>query len=133
MKTVIPVYSITMGVAMIAMWSFYWITGAIPDMLTKSWEITMHLTAEFTTAALLIISGTGLLLGALWAHRTNVFASGMLVYTLIQSPGYYLQRNALIFVAMLAVCFVLTVALSPAFKPVSRRVLVKVPEQAIGD
>jgi hypothetical protein len=133
MKTVIPVYSITMGVAMIAMWSFFWVTGAIPDMLTKPWEITMHLTAEFTTAALLIISGTGLLLGALWAQRVNVFASGMLVYTLIQSPGYYLQRNALIFVAMLAVCFVLTVALSPAFRPVPRRILVKVAEQPMPD
>ncbi len=123
MRTVVSVYSITMGVAMIVMWSFFWATGAIPDMLTKPWEITMHLTAEFTTAALLIISGIGMLVGLLWAQRVNVFASGMLVYTLIQSPGYYLQRNALIFVVMCAVSFVLTISLSPAFKPVPKKVL----------
>jgi hypothetical protein len=125
MRTVVPVYSITMGIAMIAMWSFFWATGAIPEMMTKPWEITMHLTAEFTTAALLIISGIGMLAGMLWAQRVNVFASGMLVYTLIQSPGYYLQRNSLIFVVMCAVSFVLTVSLSPAFKPVPRKVLLQ--------
>lgn len=125
MKTVVSVYSITMGVAMIVMWSFYWATGAIPDMLTRPWEIAMHLTAEFTTAALLIASGIGLYRGALWAQRVNLFATGMLAYTLIQSPGYYLQKNAMIFVLMLAVCFLITVTLSPAFRPVPRRVLVE--------
>lgn len=134
MKIVVSVYSITMGLAMIAMWSFYWLTGAIPEILTRPWEIAMHLTAEFTTAALLIVSGIGLYAGALWAQRVNLFATGMLAYTLIQSPGYYLERNAMIFVLMLAVCFLITLTLSPAFRPVPRRVLVKAanPEERIG-
>ncbi len=127
MKTVVSVYSITMGVAMIAMWAVFWATGAIPDMMTRPWEIAMHLTAEFTTAGLLVISGTGLLYGARWATRVNVFASGMLVYSLIQSPGYYLQRNAMIFVLMFAACFLITVMLSPAFKPAEARL--RAPEQ----
>lgn len=123
MKTVVAVYSITIGVAMIAMWGIFWMNGAIPEMITKPWEIAMHLTAEFTTAALLIVSGIGLYAGALWAQRINLFATGMLAYTLIQSPGYYLQRNAMIFVLMFAVCFLITVALSPAFKPVPQKML----------
>lgn len=117
MKTVVSVYSITMGVVMLGLWLVLWGIGAIPDMMTKPWEIAMHLTAEFVTAGLLIVSGTGLLLNARWATRVNVFASGMLVYSLIQSPGYYLQRNAGIFVVMSAVAFLITVILSPAFKP----------------
>ena len=44
----------------------------------------------------------------------------MLVYTLIQSPGYYLGRNGLAFVAMFAVCFFLTLLQSPAFKPLQQ-------------
>ncbi len=84
----------------------------------------MHLTAEFTTAGLLVISGLGLLYEKRWANQMNVFASGMLVYTLIQSPGYYLQRNAMIFVLMFAVCFLITVVLSPVFKPA------QLPEQS---
>jgi hypothetical protein len=117
MKTILSVYSITVGVAMITMWTVLWSTGAIPEMTTKPLEIAMHLTAEFTTAGLLVISGIGLLVGARWANRVNVFASGMLVYSLIQSPGYYLQRHATISVLAFAVCFLITVALSPAFKP----------------
>ncbi len=117
MKTALSIYSIIVGVAMIAVWSVLWGVGAIPEMATKPLEIAMHLTAEFTTAALLVVSGFGLLAGARWANRVNVFASGMLVYSLIQSPGYYLQRNATILVLAFAVCFLITVALSPAFKP----------------
>ena len=117
MKTVVSVYSITMGVAMLTMWTVLWAIGAIPEMMTKPWEIAMHLTAEFTTAGLLVTSGIGLWLDTRWATRVNVFASGMLVYTLIQSPGYYLQHRADILVAMFAVVFLVTVVLSPAFKP----------------
>ena len=117
MKTVVSVYSITMGALIIAFWSVLWTTGAVPELLSKPWEIAMHLTAEFTTATLLLVSGFGLWFGAHWALRVNVFASGMLVYSLIQTPGYYLQRNAMIFVLMLAVSFLITVLISPAFKP----------------
>lgn len=117
MKTVVSAYSITMGIAIIVFWSVVWASGGIPDLITKPWEIAMHLSAEFTTAGLLLVSGFGLWFGARWALRVNVFASGMLVYSLIQTPGYYLQRNALIFVLMLAVSFLITVLLSPVFKP----------------
>ncbi len=123
MKTVMSVYSITIGVAMIAMWAVLWGTGSIPEMATRPWEIAMHLTAEFTTAILITISGIGLLAGARWASRLNVFASGMLVYSLIQSPGYYLQRNAMIIVLVFALIFLVTVVLSPVFRPTE-------PEQA---
>ncbi len=129
MKTVVSVYSITMGVALIAMWTLFWATGAIPDMMTKPWEIAMHLTAEFTTAGLLMISGIGLLFEERWATRVNVFASGMLVYSLIQSPGYYLQRNAMMFVLLIAVCFLITVVLSPAFKPASPAIAENTPAE----
>jgi hypothetical protein len=117
MKTVLPVYSIIVGIAMIVMWIVLWEVDQIPEMMTRPWEIAMHLTAEFTTAALLVISGFGMLAGYRWADRINIFASGMLAYTLIQSPGYYLQHNATILVLISAVFFLITAVLSPAFKP----------------
>ena len=110
---------------MLTLWTVLWAIGAIPEMMTKPWEIAMHLTAEFTTAGLLIVSGVALWFNARWAKRVNVFATGMLVYSLIQSPGYYLEKNAMIFVLMIAVVFLLTVVLSPAFKPVPKVVLVE--------
>lgn len=116
MKTVVAVYSIAMGSLMLAVWLGLWAFGGVPEMTAKPWETAMHLTAEFTTAGLLIASGIGLFIAARWAERLNVFASGMLVYSLIQSPGYYLEKNAMVFVALFAIVFFITVAVSPAFR-----------------
>lgn len=116
MKTVFSVYSIAMGILLLAVWSVSWAFGVIPEMVTRPWEIAMHLTAEFITAGLLIFSGIGLWFEKRWATRVNFFATGMLVYSLIQSPGYYLQRHAGIVVAVFAVVFLATVVLSPVFK-----------------
>lgn len=116
MKTVVPVYSIIIGLVMLGLWLVLWALGDIPEMTTRPWETAMHLTAEFVAAGLLVVSGTGLLLKARWAERVNVFASGMLVYSLIQSPGHYLQRNAGIFVVTLVTVFLITILLSPAFR-----------------
>lgn len=117
MKTVVAAYSIAMGMVMLAAWLVVWAFGAVADMMSRPWEIAMHMTAEFTTAGLLVASGIGLLAKARWALRVNVFASGMLVYSLIQSPGYYLQRNATLAVVLFTVAFLVTVMISPAFKP----------------
>jgi hypothetical protein len=116
MKKILAIYSVLVGAAMIAMWSVFYAFDAIPEVISKPWEIAMHLAAEFTTAGLLILSGFGLLARAPWANRINLFASGMLIYTLIQSPGYYIQRDAAAFVATFALCFVATLLLSPVFK-----------------
>lgn len=115
-RTLVAAYSITMGIVVAVFWTVLWATGSIPDIMMKPWEMVMHLTAEFTMAALLFVSGLGLWFGAHWALRMNMFASGMLVYSLIQTPGYYLQRDAMIFVLMFAVAFLMALLLSPAFK-----------------
>jgi len=117
MKKLLAIYSVLVGAAMIAMWCVFYALNAIPEVVDRPWEIAMHLAAEFATAALLIASGFGILARASWAGRINIFASGMLIYTLIQSPGYYMQRHAIAFVVMFAACFVATLILSPAFKP----------------
>jgi hypothetical protein len=69
----------------------------------------MHLAADFTTAILLVIAGVALLRRARWARPLMFFALGMLVYTVIQSPGYYMQLGQPAFVAMFAVLGVLAV------------------------
>lgn len=117
LNRIVAVYSMAAGMMMLALWSAFWAAGAIPEMAARPWEIAMHLTAEFVTAGLLIFSGVGLWLAAPWATRVNVFASGMLIYSLIQSPGRYLQDGAMNFVALFAFAFLATVLISPAFKP----------------
>ena len=71
----------------------------------KPWGITFHLFSEFSTATLLIVSGVASLLNMDWAKSISLIALGMLMYIVIYSPGYYLQKKnkpmALMFVALI--------------------------------
>ncbi len=116
MKKILAIYSVLVGAAMIAMWSVLYALYGLPGLLGPR-EIAVHLTAEFATAGLLILSGFGLLSRAPWANRASLLAGGMLIYTLFQNAGDGMQRNAGAFAAMFIVCFAATLILSPVFKP----------------
>lgn len=102
MKKAASIYAIFMGVSMIGMWILFYITGSIPEMSTKPIELGMHVLAEILTAVLLILSGTMLLLKKSRANNIYLFACGMLFYTLIMSPGYFLQKKEIRFTIMFA-------------------------------
>ncbi|MDO9044441.1 MAG: hypothetical protein Q7U35_03945 [Methanobacteriaceae archaeon] len=107
-RNIIAIYSLFIGILMIFMWSMFILTGQVPEMVTKPAEIMLHLLAEFTTAVLLIGGGIGLLKKIKIGYNLNLVALGMLLYTLIVSPGYYLQRGNLAFVCVFALLFILT-------------------------
>lgn len=96
-------YAIPVGFLMVAMWTAFLLTGQVPELETEPWSIALHLAAEFATGLALLISGYGLLRARPWAQRSILLALGMLLYTLIQSPGYYAQLGQLTFVAMFVV------------------------------
>ena len=106
-KKIAAVYSIIVGVSMIGMWTVFYVTGGIPEINTEPAKITMHLIAEFVTAIMLILGGFGLISNRKWGFQTYLLSMGMLMYTLIVSPGYYIQRRDFIFVAMFAVFIIL--------------------------
>lgn len=70
-------------------------------------RIRFHLAAEFVTAIGLLVGGTGLLTGQIWGRQPYLLATGMLLYTVIVSPGYFAQKGKWTFVSMFAVVFVL--------------------------
>jgi hypothetical protein len=71
-------------------------------------EIALHLTAELATALLLAIGGVLLARGGTrWLALVGL---GMLLYTVIQSPGYFLGRHELGPVVKFAVLGGLTIA-----------------------
>lgn len=96
-------YAILVGFLMITMWTALLLGGQVPELQTEPWSIALHLVAEFATALALITSGYGLLRARAWAQRSILLALGMLLYTLIQSPGYYAQLGQFSFVAMFVI------------------------------
>ncbi len=107
-KKFAAVYSIVVGVSLIAMWIIFYVTGSIPELTTEPARILMHITAEIVTAAALIIAGSGLLAGKTWGYEVYLVATGALLYTMIQSPGYFLHIGQAGFVGMFFVLFILT-------------------------
>ncbi|MBI4812939.1 MAG: hypothetical protein HY802_00740 [Methanobacterium sp.] len=107
-RNIIAIYSLFIGILMIGMWVMFISTGQVPEMATKPAEIILHLLAEFTTAILLIIGGIGLLKKMKIGYNLNLVALGMLLYTLIVSPDYYLQRGDWVFVGIFALLFIFT-------------------------
>ena len=107
-RNIVAIYSLFIGILMIVMWGMFILTGQVPEMATKPAEIMLHLVAEFTTATLLIFGGIGLLKKIKIGYNLNLVALGMLLYTLIVSPGYYLQKGDWVFVGIFTLLFIVT-------------------------
>lgn len=93
---------------MLGMWTMFYVTGSIPELATEPARILLHMAAEALTGGALIAAGWGLLTGRAWGCPLYLLATGALIYTLIQSPGYYLQLGVMGFVAMFALLLLAT-------------------------
>ena len=102
-------YSMLVGVFMLAQWGLTLGTGQAPEVQSEPIRLAFHLVAEFATAALLIFSGIGLLRRTSWARLLSPVALGMLLYTVIVSPGYFAQQGQWAPVFMFAILFLLAV------------------------
>ncbi len=103
------IYSIVVGLLMLAQWVFFLSAGAVPELKTEPIRISMHLAGEFLTAACLIVGGAALLRGLSWGRWLSLVAAGMLAYTVIVSPGYFAQQGQWPLAGMFAVLLVLDV------------------------
>jgi hypothetical protein len=101
-------YGIIVGLLMVGQWGFFLLNGQAPELKTEPIRFFFHLGGEFATAALLIVGGVALLANAPWASIVYTVGAGMLLYSVIVSPGYFAQKGQWPFVAMFAGLFALT-------------------------
>ena len=108
-KKAVAIYSSVVGFFMLIFWSALLLTDQVPpEQIPRA--ISFHLAGEILTALLLIFSGAGLWLEKHWARILSPFALGMLLYTVIVSPGYYAQLGNLPMVIMFTILIALTIA-----------------------
>jgi len=98
-------YSIIVGSLMIVQWIFFLFAGLVPEFETEPFSIVTHLIAESLTAIALIITGIGLLKGASWSREVSLIASGMLIYAIMNSSGYFAQSGEWFFLGMFFILF----------------------------
>ena len=104
------IYGIFVGVLMSAQWGFFLATGQVPELQTEPYRIAFHLAAELITAAGLVVAGVALLRRLAWGAASYLFFAGMLVYSVIASPGYFAQQGQWALVGMFAVLLGLAVS-----------------------
>lgn len=94
---------------MILLWVVLVGTGQIPELSSAPVEIGSHLVAEVVTALALVVAGVGLFRDWQWSRRLYPVALGMLLYTVINSAGYYADLGE---TGMVGMFTLLTVATS---------------------
>ncbi len=109
MKTAIGIYALVVGLGVLGLWTMLLLGGQVPELETEPASIATHMTAEGLMAVLLIASGIGLFLKRRFAPHLMLLSSGMVIYSVINSSGYYLEQNNIGMVGMFAVLAVLTV------------------------
>jgi hypothetical protein len=102
-------FALVVGMSMIGQWTALFLSGEIPELETEPYRISFHLAGEGLTAVLLILGGLGLWLSWPWAQPLYLVAGGMLLYTAIVSPGYFVQQGQPIWLAIFLVIVVLSV------------------------
>lgn len=77
-------------------------------------EMAFHYVAEFGTAIMLIISAAGLFGKTLWGPYLFLISAGMLIYTAVNSAGYFAQKgqnSMLIMFGVILVCSLTSILL----------------------
>lgn len=113
MLSVVAVAEIVMGLAIAVVWTYDIIVadqfdtagGRLSARDASDGSLLLpHWIAEYATAGLLVIGGSGLLADASWATVVAAFAAGALGYTSINSLGWALaDRSRLAYAVPMAI------------------------------
>ena len=108
-KPIAVIYSFIIGSSMIGMWTMFLITDSIPELDTEPLRIGMHMFAELATGVTLLIGAIGIQTKKTWGYSMYLISLGMLLYTLIASPGYYADKGDILFVGMFLILLIITI------------------------
>lgn len=100
-------YGISVGSLIILQWIFFLVTGSVPELKTAPWEIGHHIAAELLLAFTLLTGGITTLRSISWGGKVLLLGLGMAIYSEINSPGYFAQREQWALVGMFAALLIL--------------------------
>jgi hypothetical protein len=108
MRSGAGIYCLVVGALTAVWWALDIRRGALirPDRTRP--EIVLHLAAELVNAGMLVTGGALLITGGMTGLA--LAGLGMLLYTVIASPGYFIARHQWAPAVVFAVLAVLTVA-----------------------
>jgi hypothetical protein len=105
-------FQIAVGVAVIGWWTTAATTNGIPELEEGRIDIVFHISAELVMAALLIAGGVSSIRHGRTLTTTMISGVGLgtLLYSSINSPGYFAEQRAWWAVVMFAILGAATLA-----------------------
>jgi hypothetical protein len=99
-------FQLVIGVSILAFWAVFISTGRVPEIEAGERGIWFHVAAEVVTG--LLLTAAGLRSTRRPARFLSALALGTLLYTSINSPGYYADTDEWPMVVMFGVLFAIT-------------------------
>lgn len=94
------------GVGIIGLWIMLLVTNQIPEIETALAEIIMHIIIEVSMGILCIITAVAMIKKYKYSDTLSLLSNGMLIYSVVNSSGYYIQSGNYIMVVMFGVILV---------------------------
>lgn len=111
-RKIASIYAIFIGIAIIGLWVILLFSGQVPELFNEPISISFHIAAEMVMAVLLIISGIGISSRKKWSVKLFTLSAGLVLYSVINSSGYYAQNGNILMVVLFMVLLILTVMIS---------------------
>ena len=112
LELITSVYSIFIGISIMGLWIMLILTKQVPELKTDPVEIYFHTSAEFMMGILSLISGALILLEIDFGLYLFLISSGLCIYSVTNSAGYYAQRKKWLFIGLFAFIFAASFILS---------------------
>ena len=106
------IYSLIIGIGIIGLWTMLILTKQVPERKTEPIAIGFHIVVENIMGILALVSGIILLLDLAFGSLLFILSSGLVIYAVINSAGYYGQRNQWPFVGMFGAILIISTILT---------------------
>ncbi len=98
----ISIIYIVIGIGIILLWSMLIGTSQVPEFETEPVAIVFHIVIESTMGIFAILSGIWVLKKYKYSQHLVLFTNGMLMYSVVNSSGYYGDLKQYGMIAMFA-------------------------------
>ena len=108
MKKIISIYYIVLGLGIISLWVMLYLSDQIVELQSNKIEILFHISIEVIMGILCILSGIVLLKHYKHKKEITILSSGMILYSVVNSSGYYAQLGNISMIIMFFIITILT-------------------------
>ena len=108
LSVVSGIYSLIIGIGIIGLWLMLILTKQVPEIKTEPIAIGFHIIIENIMGILSLISGVILFIDLACGSLLFILSSGLVIYAVINSAGYYGQKKQWPFVSMFGVILIIS-------------------------